>query len=312
MRPRRRWELVARRLRPSEPKPTILIHNGIADEPVHPGADGALTMQSDLIYDVGAHRGEDAEFYLLKGFRVVAIEAVPALCDDIRTRLRSYLASGQLILINATITDRAGPVTFFVNRTVSVFGTVCENWAKRNELFGAPSDKVSVSGLPFNDLVAQYGIPYYLKIDIEGSDILCLRALQSFTSRPKYVSIESATIRWVDAIEEFSVLRGLGYSRFKLIQQREVPKQRCPNPPAEGRYVDHRFEKGSSGLFGSELPGEWMSEREALRFYRYRFIRYRLVGGESPLWRWKYGQYIYSEYATRLLRLGWYDTHAAI
>ena len=26
-----------------------------------------------LIYDVGAHRGEDTEFYLKKGFRVVAI-----------------------------------------------------------------------------------------------------------------------------------------------------------------------------------------------------------------------------------------------
>ena len=36
-------------------------------------------MQKDLIYDVGFHRGEDTEFYLAKGFKVVAIEAHPEL-----------------------------------------------------------------------------------------------------------------------------------------------------------------------------------------------------------------------------------------
>ena len=33
----------------------------------------------DLIYDVGMHKGEDTEFYLRKGFRVIAIEADPDL-----------------------------------------------------------------------------------------------------------------------------------------------------------------------------------------------------------------------------------------
>jgi len=269
-------------------------------------------MRSDLIYDVGAHKGEDAEFYLLKGFRVVAIEAVPALCDDIRTRLRSYLKSGQLTLINAAISDSACPITFFINRRISVYGTSSENWAKRNELFGAPSDKATVNGIRFSDVLAEHGIPYYLKIDIEGSDLLCLHALKSVPSRPKFVSIESATVRWADALEEFSLLRELGYSKFKLVQQRDVNKQRCPTPPAEGRYVDHHFEKGSSGLFGHELPGHWMSEREALKSYRFKFLRYRLIGDESLLWRSRYGQRLYNRYVTRLLKVGWYDTHATI
>jgi|RhiMetdeSRZDD1v2_1073273.scaffolds.fasta_scaffold172015_2 FkbM family methyltransferase len=269
-------------------------------------------MRSDLIYDVGAHKGEDAEFYLLKGFRVVAIEAVPTLCDEIRVRLRSYLKSGQLTLINAAIADTVGPITFFVNQKISVYGTAWENWAKRNELFGAPSNKTTVNGIRFSDVLAHHGIPYYLKIDIEGSDLLCLNALKLFRSLPKYVSIESATVRWTDALEEFSLFRELGYSKFKLVQQRDVPKQRCPNPPAEGKYVDHQFEKGSSGLFGEEVPGKWMSEREAINSYRVKFLRYRLVGDESILWRSKYGQYFYNRYATRLLRVGWYDTHATI
>ena len=34
-------------------------------------------FEDDLIYDVGMHRAEDTEFYLAKGFRVIAVEASP-------------------------------------------------------------------------------------------------------------------------------------------------------------------------------------------------------------------------------------------
>src|SRR5262249_3619421 len=184
-----------------------------------------IGMQYDLIYDVGAHKGEDSEFYLLKGFRVIAIEAVPELCEDIRSRLQLYLQSGQLTLINAAIAECARPVKFFVNQANSVWGTTCENWAKRNERLGAPSRMITVAGVSFSEVLLKHGIPYYLKVDIEGSDLLCLRALSAFTSKPKYLSIETATRRWADVLGEFSTFRSLGYSRFKLVQQEDVSKQ---------------------------------------------------------------------------------------
>jgi 16S rRNA A1518/A1519 N6-dimethyltransferase RsmA/KsgA/DIM1 with predicted DNA glycosylase/AP lyase activity len=49
----------------------------------------------DLIYDVGMHHGEDTEFYLRKGFRVVAFEADPdkgqALSASVYTSCRTGL-----------------------------------------------------------------------------------------------------------------------------------------------------------------------------------------------------------------------------
>lgn len=32
---------------------------------------------NDLIYDIGLHQGQDTDFYLRKGFRVIAFEANP-------------------------------------------------------------------------------------------------------------------------------------------------------------------------------------------------------------------------------------------
>jgi hypothetical protein len=72
-----------------------------------------------LIYDVGLHLGEDAEFYLKKGFRVLGIEAVADHCAQARERLRQYLDSGQLTILNVAITDRSGPTRFSsMKRTV--------------------------------------------------------------------------------------------------------------------------------------------------------------------------------------------------
>jgi hypothetical protein len=61
--------------------------------------------EKDLIYDVGLHKGEDSEFYLKKGFRVVAIEALPALAQIVTERLRPYLDSGQLVILNVAIAE---------------------------------------------------------------------------------------------------------------------------------------------------------------------------------------------------------------
>ena len=47
---------------------------------------------SDLIMDVGMHRGEDAEFYLKKGFRVVGVEANPELVADAGSASRTCAA----------------------------------------------------------------------------------------------------------------------------------------------------------------------------------------------------------------------------
>ncbi|MGB7549861.1 MAG: hypothetical protein WBM14_19155, partial [Terracidiphilus sp.] len=46
-------------------------------------------------------------------------------------------------------------------------------------------------------------------------------------------------------------------------------------------YVDHRFRWESSGMFGEEAPGEWVTESEALRIYRKIFIWHKLFVDEN-------------------------------
>jgi 16S rRNA A1518/A1519 N6-dimethyltransferase RsmA/KsgA/DIM1 with predicted DNA glycosylase/AP lyase activity len=48
------------------------------------GRAAYMAYQSDLIFDIGLHRGEDTDFYLKKGFRVAAFEVDPNLVAHCR------------------------------------------------------------------------------------------------------------------------------------------------------------------------------------------------------------------------------------
>jgi hypothetical protein len=71
-----------------------------------------------LIFDVGHHDGEDTNFYLAKGFRVVAVEAMASLCDAARERFKSEIASEHLVIESVAVADSAGPVTFYQIQTL--------------------------------------------------------------------------------------------------------------------------------------------------------------------------------------------------
>jgi FkbM family methyltransferase len=234
-------------------------------------------MKRNLIYDVGLHLGEDSEFYLKKGFDVVAVEASPDNAAKAANRLKAYVDSGRLTIVNKAINRDEAPVAFFVSDR-SIWGTTDPSTASRNRHLGSSIREIAVPGVPFGRLLQQYGVPYYMKVDIEGADTLCLEGLMASADRPKYVSIESTKASFDDLVAEFSLLQRLGYRKYKVVAQHRIEEQRLPKTAREGQFVDHVFEEGSSGAFGRELPGEWMSLEQALKVYMRIFRKYRIVG----------------------------------
>ncbi len=279
----------------------------------------------DLIYDVGLHRGEDSEFYLRKGFRVVAFEADPELIVSCKGRLKDFVDSGQLTIVQGAIVGvdaiEAGSkkVRFYKNSDCSIWGTVSSDWAERNARFGASSSVIDVDAINFADAIREHGVPYFMKVDIEGCDSVCLRALSGFRERPTYISIESDKTSFGNIEREIDLLTKLGYTSFKAVEQSSLClSQSPPYPQKEGKYVAQRFEEGSSGLFGSELEGNWKSRRGILQQYRLIRLGYFLVGDDGIMNSWRFRGARGLRFLTvRVLGLfthaavpGWYDTHA--
>jgi FkbM family methyltransferase len=217
---------------------------------------------ASLVYDLGCHTGQDSDFYLKKAFTVVGVEANPALCNGLRQRFAHEIAEKRFVLVEKAIGERFGDVDFFVNTERSIWGTTSYNprYRRRSSAKGFPNwTKIVVPMIPFSSLTDQFGVPYYLKIDIEGADVLCLEDLmKSEHNRPNFISIERQPFL-SDQLKELRLLKALGYTRFKIIDQKAVIYQQPPKPAREGVYVDHQFEFDASGLFGEETPGPWLS-----------------------------------------------------
>jgi FkbM family methyltransferase len=265
-------------------------------------------MQSDLIYDVGFHSGEDTEFYLRKGFKVLAIEAHPGLYQAGREKFAREIESGRLTLLHVAVAESSGPISFFESDN-DVWGSIRRDAAKRNQRLGAQWREIEVEGRCFGEILREHGIPYYLKVDIEGADILCLKALADFSDRPKYVSIEAEVDVLSGIRHEVAALKGLGYSKFKIVRQGHVPLQSCPFPAREGQYVEYKFPYGSSGMFGEEAPGEWLTGDCAVETYRKIVRVQRLFGDKGWIRHLPFGNRV-----TNFIQpdVSWYDTHASL
>ena len=215
-------------------------------------------FQEDLIFDLGMHNGADAELYIKKGFRVVGVEANPRLADVARAKFAAEIAEERVAVENVGISNVEDVLDFYINEEV-------DEWSSFEKHLGTRQNTryttVKVPCKRLDHFIGKYGMPYDLKIDVEGLDATVVRELTRWVIRPLYVSLEDGGIDTLVALYE------TGVRQFKFINQLAIRDYLLPVPALEGRTVEHRFGVGSSGPFGRELPGEWLPPDLAFKFY---------------------------------------------
>ena len=164
---------------------------------------------STLIYDVGMNTGQDTDYYLKRGFNVVAFEADPNNVGFCRQRFADEIENGRLKIVEGAITENRTSggfpekVKFYQNMDHPLWGSTSEDFAARNEVLGTTNNVIEVDAVDFRECLEEFGIPYYLKADIVGDEILCLRALREFQNKPEYISIRSEKVIFKKLKKEF-------------------------------------------------------------------------------------------------------------
>jgi FkbM family methyltransferase len=283
-------------------------------DPRRANVEAPMTLRN-LVFDVGANNGDDTAYYLKRGFRVVAVEADPDMAAACRRRFASEIGRGEVILLNVVIAEEDGTAVFYISEgNRGVWSSLTEELARRT---GLPARRVEVPARRFRGLLEEYGVPYYLKVDIEGADHLCLRDLTP-ANAPPYVSFEASEGK----IEDLFWLAHCGYSRFKLIDQMDGFRQAMPPPFHSWQLVG----ASASGLLRRRLrdvPGLASLVRASRRLLRPRPTGNAAeefpISSSGPMadesngpWRslrdvthaWLY-------FVTKTTSGSWYDIHAA-
>lgn len=204
-------------------------------------------LRRKIIFDIGMHSGQDTEFYLKKGFWVVAVEANQDLVAEAAIRFEREIREGRLRIEPFGLGEKAGVFDFFISEN-SVFSSFERELGERDGLVKT----VRVPMITLEALFEKYGVPYYMKVDIEGNDGFIFETLRNSETRPVHVSVENGFLWMLEAF------RDLGYTKYKFVNQADVADQTLPDPAREGAHAAHAFEFGSSGAFGEEAPGEWL------------------------------------------------------
>lgn len=261
----------------------------------------------DLVVDVGMHNGDDTAYYLHRGFRVVAIEANPRLVARGALRFADAIRAGRLKILPVGVAATRGEAEFYIASELDVLSSFNLDLVQRAD---TAIERVRVSCLPIRDVLTEHGVPWYMKVDIEGNDSLCVAGLDG-QHRPAFVSIE-LDLRHGNA--DLEALRALGYTGFKCIRQNDLREMTPANLPGQLalrrraarpgpwgavnrvlRGLIHRaqprrlggwkFPAGSSGAFGADLPGEWLGADQALALWeQLRDVDQELAAGWRSEW----------------------------
>jgi FkbM family methyltransferase len=220
---------------------------------------------------------------------VIAVEANPLLAQRARIRFRAEIASGQMVIESLGISDHPGKMPFWINEERDVFSSFDRTRASRE---GMKCRSVDVECVTLDTLLKKHGVPYYLKLDVEGAETHCLRCLQSL-GFPEYISVEA------ESLEYLILLWQLGYRQFKIVDQMRhnsrfpdftndnifsrLAKRACRCADRfKNRVVRVAFPRGCSGPFGEDTAGSWQPIEEVAYNWLHLYFGHSKRGSLCP------------------------------
>ena len=202
------------------------------------------------------------------------------MVERARERFSSEILDGRLTIVQGAVAATPGRIRFFICDTMSAWSTTDFAIAEQHKRVGAIFREVIVDAVPFADILRKYGIPHYLKVDIEGCDLLCVKAFSEISERPDSLSVE---VNLFDHGDLIRLASDLGYRKFQIVPQSTIPEQRVPVPSREGRDTDFKLVGGCTGLFGADLPDDWKTADESLSSLNALWWRHKMIGALTRL-----------------------------
>ena len=162
----------------------------------------------DVVFDIGANIGAYSAAFLGLGARVVAVEPQPQLSRYLRQRLGRY--GPRWDIVQGAVTNAPGDVMLHL--------TSVDSLASLDPTFHQLEEDphhdfvwdrtIVVPGITLDALVAEFGMPAGIKIDVEGHE---LPALQSLSRGNPWIFFEATPGRSSNVID---LLACRGYDRF--------------------------------------------------------------------------------------------------
>lgn len=145
-----------------------------------------------LIFDIGANKGNKVNAFLKMGFKVVAVEPEKKSLSTLHYRFKHKKVS----IVEKGVSDKEGTLTINVAEGRSGLNTLSDKWVgslgsketNRWEEEHAFKKSYEVPITTLEKLFLEFGVPYYIKIDVEGYEKNVIKGLER---SPSFISFET-------------------------------------------------------------------------------------------------------------------------
>jgi FkbM family methyltransferase len=134
-----------------------------------------LKGREGLIFDIGAHKGDYVLAFLRNNFNVIAVEPQPLLFKQLEERFGN---NDKITMIQKAVSDKVGDkISLFVCDQGDTWSTCSSTFKNRREHYLSFSEEIKVETTTLNNLIETYGEPVFIKIDVEGFELVVLSGL---------------------------------------------------------------------------------------------------------------------------------------
>jgi FkbM family methyltransferase len=170
---------------------------------------GQFIHAGDVVFDIGANRGEYSDLFSRLGATVVAAEPNPSCC-----KLLAALAKDRNIRVEEAAIGASVGTAKLRLCDESELSTLSEDWFENSHQSATYAtvkwlDQIEVPILTLDVLAQKHGVPSFVKIDVEGFEENVIKGM-SFS--PKFVSFEFSNVKRENAQACILALGGRGFA----------------------------------------------------------------------------------------------------
>lgn len=135
----------------------------------------ADAWKGQLVFDVGANKGNKTRAFLDLGARVVCIEPEKKALETLHYRFGSH---PRVTIEPKGVSDKPGEMRLFVKDYRSGYNTLSDKWQNQGKAFDTPIDSYPVTVTTLEELIRVHGHPFFIKIDVEGFELPVIQGLK--------------------------------------------------------------------------------------------------------------------------------------
>tara|TARA_B100001057_G_scaffold251150_1_gene251357 strand:- start:3617 stop:4297 length:681 start_codon:yes stop_codon:yes gene_type:complete len=169
-----------------------------------------LLNSGDLFFDIGAHLGDKSKQFLRKNLEIIMVEPLPECIKHLKIK---FSESENIKIIQKAVGQNSGVTTLEINSKNPTTSTMAEHWKSGRFLKEKWDHKITVEMTTLDELIKIYGIPDYIKIDVEGFE---LDVLLGLTQKVGIISFEFTSEFLDQAISCLNHLKKIKYSEYNF------------------------------------------------------------------------------------------------